>query len=102
MTAIDRGAIGTELPELSLHVDAGRLRYFAKAIGETDPVYTDLDAAKEAGHPDPPVPPTFIFGIALHEETRSLSQHSTGSADRPQTRSPSPPSSNSAEPRYVC
>jgi hypothetical protein len=46
-------------------VDAGRLRFFAKAIGETNPVFTDLAAAKAAGHRDLPVPPTFLFGIEL-------------------------------------
>ena len=45
--------------------NAGRLRFFAKAIGETNPVYTDVDAAQAAGHRDLPVPPTFLFGIEL-------------------------------------
>jgi hypothetical protein len=30
---------------------SGRLRFFAKAIGQTDPVYTDEAAARAAGHP---------------------------------------------------
>ena len=37
----------------------------AAATGQTDPVYTDLDAAKRAGHRDLPVPPTFLFGVDL-------------------------------------
>lgn len=28
-------------------------------------MYTDVDAAKQAGHRDLPVPPTFMFGIDL-------------------------------------
>lgn len=63
--AIDTSAIGTELPLQTLTVDRGRLRFFAKAIGETDPVYTDVEAAKKAGHPDTPALPTFLFSVEL-------------------------------------
>jgi len=63
--AVDTKAIGTELPPIGMTVDAGRLSFFAKAIGETDLIYSDTDAAVAAGHPDLPVPPTFLFGIEL-------------------------------------
>ncbi|MEV6067213.1 MaoC family dehydratase N-terminal domain-containing protein [Nocardia sp. NPDC052001] len=63
--AVDPAIIGTELPATTLTIDAGRLRFFAKAIGETDPVYTDLDAAQAAGYRDLPAPPTFLFSIEL-------------------------------------
>jgi acyl dehydratase len=63
--AVDAAFIGTQLPATTLTVDAGRLRFFAKAIGETNPLYTDLEAAKAAGHADLPVPPTFLFSIEL-------------------------------------
>ena len=46
-------------------VERGRLRFFAKAIGETDPVYTDETAARAAGHPSLPVPPTFLFCLEM-------------------------------------
>jgi len=59
--------IGTELPPTTLTVDAGRLRFFAKTIGETNPVYPDTAAANDAGHPDLPVPPTFLFSIELDD-----------------------------------
>lgn len=65
MGGIDPAVIGTELPALTVDVERGRLRSFAGAIGETDPVYSDLDAAKAAGHTDLPVPPTFLFGLGL-------------------------------------
>ncbi len=64
---VDTAIIGTELPPSTLAVDAGRLRFFAKAIGETDPVYVDRAAAAAAGHPDLPVPPTFLMGIELEQ-----------------------------------
>lgn len=46
-------------------VERGRLALFARVTGQTDPVYTDVAAARAAGHPDLPVPPTFIFGLEL-------------------------------------
>ena len=63
--AIDSAIVGTELPATTLTVDAGRLRFFAKAIGETNEVYTDRAAAQAAGYADLPVPPTFLFAIEL-------------------------------------
>jgi acyl dehydratase len=63
--AIDANIVGTTLPATSSTIDRGRLRFFAEAIGETDPVYTDVDAAKAAGHPDIPAPPTFLFSVEL-------------------------------------
>jgi acyl dehydratase len=63
--AVDPAFIGTQLPATTLTVAAVRLRFFAKAIGETNPLYTDVDAAKAAGHVDLPAPPTFLFSIEL-------------------------------------
>ncbi|HEY7010360.1 MAG TPA: MaoC family dehydratase N-terminal domain-containing protein [Jatrophihabitantaceae bacterium] len=63
--AIDRSIIGRELPGETLLITRSRLRNFAKATGQSDPIYTDVDAAKQAAHRDLPVPPTFFFGIDL-------------------------------------
>lgn len=62
---IDTAVIGTDLAPSELTVDAGRLRFFAKAIGETNPTFTDDTAARAAGHATLPVPPTFLFAIEL-------------------------------------
>ena len=45
---------------IPFEVERGRLRFFARTIGLTDPIYHDLDAARRAGHRDLPVPPTFL------------------------------------------
>ncbi|MFG2045551.1 MaoC family dehydratase N-terminal domain-containing protein [Dactylosporangium sp. NPDC048998] len=50
---------------LIVDVERGRLRFFGCATGQTDPVYLDVDAARAAGHPDLPVPPTFFFSLGL-------------------------------------
>ena len=62
---IDKKFIGHQMPLSVLMVDRTRLQFFAKAIGETDPVYTDLAAARAAGYPDLPAPPTFLFAAEL-------------------------------------
>jgi len=62
---IDRRHIGHAMAPFTVPVEAGRLRFFAKAIGQTDPVYTDPAAARDAGHPDLPVPPTFLFCLEM-------------------------------------
>ncbi|WP_439687522.1 MaoC family dehydratase N-terminal domain-containing protein [Cupriavidus oxalaticus] len=62
---IDKTWIGHELPPSVLPIERTRLRFFAKAIGEADPVYTDEAAARDAGYPDLPAPPTFLFAAEL-------------------------------------
>jgi acyl dehydratase len=36
-----------------------KIREYARAVGETNPLHTDLDAARAAGHPDLVAPPMF-------------------------------------------
>ena len=62
---IDKKWIGHQMPAATLPIERSRLQFFAKAIGETDPVYTDLAAARDAGYPDLPAPPTFLFAAEL-------------------------------------
>ncbi len=62
---IDRRYIGHALEPYSVPVEAGRLRFFAKATGQADPVYSDPAAARAAGHRDLPVPPTFLFCLEM-------------------------------------
>lgn len=57
----DKSLIGRSLGVTTCEVEKGRLRFFAKAIGETDPVYTDEATAKAAGYPSLPVPPSFLM-----------------------------------------
>lgn len=58
-------AVGLATPPVEMTVERGRLRLFAQSTGETDPVYTDVDAARRAGFPDLLVPPTYLFGVEL-------------------------------------
>jgi acyl dehydratase len=60
---IDKKHIGRQLPTFLATAEAGQLRFFAKAIGETNPIYFDEQAARDAGYPGLPLPPTFLFSL---------------------------------------
>ena len=62
---VDKKWIGHEIGSSVLPVERGRLKFFAKAIGETNPVYLDESAARAAGYADLPAPPTFLFTAEL-------------------------------------
>lgn len=66
---IDRKWIGRALPPSVLQIDRTRLRFFAKVIGESDPIYTDVAAARAGGYADLPAPPTFLFAAELDSGT---------------------------------
>lgn len=62
---LDRKFIGHELAPSQFTIDRARLMFFAKAIGETNPIYTDVAAARAAGHRDLAAPPTFLFAAEM-------------------------------------
>ncbi len=66
----DKSMIGRVMSRGTVDIEKGRLRFFAKAVGETEPVYTDESVARDAGHPGLPVPPTFLF--CMNSETGDL------------------------------
>lgn len=47
------------------HVGREKIREFAKAIGDTNPAYHDVEAARALGHPDLVAPPTFPIIVSL-------------------------------------
>ncbi|HSV44609.1 MAG TPA: MaoC family dehydratase N-terminal domain-containing protein [Ramlibacter sp.] len=57
---IDKSFIGTDLGRRTLVIEEGAVRFYAKAIGETDPIYSDVDAARAAGLRSLRVPPTYL------------------------------------------
>lgn len=58
---LNKNFTGIALPAHSARASAERLRFFAKAIGESNAIYTDEAAAGAAGYPGLPLPPTFLF-----------------------------------------
>lgn len=65
---IDKKWIGHVLQPSVLPIERSRLQFFAKAIGEDNPLYTDREAAVAAGYADLPAPPTFLFAAELDSQ----------------------------------
>lgn len=59
----DPSMAGKELPPHRITVERGKIREFALATGDDNPLYVDREAAVQAGYRDVIAPPT--FGIAL-------------------------------------
>jgi hypothetical protein len=58
---IDRDrALRHKIAPINFEVERGQLRFFAQTIGLTNPIYFEVDAAKQAGYRDLPVPLTFL------------------------------------------
>lgn len=69
--ALDRDAhVGVVSEPRAVEVEKGFLQFFAKATGETDPVYFDEAAARAAGLPSLPMQPTYLFSLALSAPAR--------------------------------
>lgn len=62
---IDRSYMGRKSEPLTVAVEPFQLRLFAKAIGETNPVYLEVEAAKAAGYRNMLAPPTFANALSL-------------------------------------
>ena len=45
----------------TIHVERGSVSRFAHGVTDANPVYHNLDAAKEEGFTTPPLPPTWTF-----------------------------------------
>ena len=62
---LNQSLVGKEYPPIHYEVGREKLREFAVALGETNPVYHDEQAARAAGHPDLPAVPTFPVVISF-------------------------------------
>ncbi|GAA1206953.1 MaoC family dehydratase N-terminal domain-containing protein [Prauserella alba] len=63
---LDPSFIGrTYPPETTYEVGRAKIAEFARAIGDDNPLYRDVDAAKAAGHDDVIAPPTFLTVINI-------------------------------------
>ena len=56
--------IGHTFAPYTRKIEKGQLWFFAKAIGETNPIFTDESAAKAAGYAALPAPPTYGFSLS--------------------------------------
>jgi acyl dehydratase len=52
-------AVGKRFPAVTYAVGREKVREYALAVGETDPLHLDVQAARRAGHADVVAPPMF-------------------------------------------
>ena len=65
-------AVGKTYPPTSYAVGREKVREFAAAVGEENPLHHDLDAAREAGYADVVAPPMFAVVFAGRAMTPAL------------------------------
>ncbi|MEU4727991.1 MaoC family dehydratase N-terminal domain-containing protein [Streptomyces sp. NPDC023588] len=64
--ALDQSFVGRSYPPTEPYeVGREKIREFAVAVGDVNPVYTDAEAAKSYGYSDVIAPPTFVFAITF-------------------------------------
>jgi len=56
---VNKHAIGKAYEPVTYAVGREKIREYARAVGETNPVHLDLEAAREAGYADLVAPPMF-------------------------------------------
>ncbi|MEN3584117.1 MULTISPECIES: MaoC family dehydratase N-terminal domain-containing protein [unclassified Streptomyces] len=77
--ALDQSFVGRAYPPTEPYeVGREKIREFAEALGDADPVYTDTEAAKALGHQDVIAPPTFVFAITFKAAGRVVEDPGLG------------------------
>jgi acyl dehydratase len=63
---LDQSFVGRTYPPTAPYaVGREKIREFAAAIGDPNPAYVDVEAARALGHPDLVAPPTFAIVLTL-------------------------------------
>lgn len=76
--------IGKSTGAVTTHIERGSVSRFAQALTDNNPVYQDMDAAREAGFDAPPLPPTWTFAAAyLGAYPEDQPQDTTGGEGNP-------------------
>jgi acyl dehydratase len=77
--AINRGYLGRSFPAADPYeVSRVKIRDFADAIGDPNPVFRDRAAAQAAGHPDVIAPPTFAIVVAAAAGAKAIADPGLG------------------------
>lgn len=77
--ALNRDFVGrTYRAGAPYEVSRVKIKEFAAAIGDPNPIYRDRDAARAAGHPDVVAPPTFPIVFSLQSGGEALTDPDLG------------------------
>ena len=61
---VENPQIGESSPLVTVDVEIWQLKFFAKAVGETNPVYFDEEHARQVGHRSILAPPTYAVTLS--------------------------------------
>jgi len=68
---LDQSYLGREFPPTAPYeVGREKIREFADAIGDDNPVYRDQEAARALGYPDVIAPPTFAIVVSMRSSAQ--------------------------------
>jgi acyl dehydratase len=70
--ATETTAIGKQFPAVDYAVGREKIREFASAVGETNPLHLDVEAARAAGYADVVAPPMFAVVYASRSVAPAL------------------------------
>lgn len=77
--AINRAFLGREYPAPEPYeVTRGKIREFAEAVGDPNPLYSDPATARDEGHPDVVAPPTFPIVLGMAGAGRAVTDPELG------------------------
>ena len=65
---IDRSLIGKTYPPFHSEVTEEKIRLFANATGQINPIYFDIESAKKEGHPSLLAPLTFLITVSYEQK----------------------------------
>ena len=63
---VDKPIPGKGLPPFEFPIERGKIKEFARALGDKNPLYIDQDLAKRAGFASIPAPPTYTASMLHH------------------------------------
>ncbi len=66
--------IGKEFPPFEIPVERGKIREFAVALGDENPIYIDPDYAAKAGFKEIIAPPTFTAIKSFYRSAANISE----------------------------
>jgi acyl dehydratase len=64
--------VGRTSRPVTYDVERGHIRRFVEAIGDPNPIYVDEAAARAAGHPAIPAPPTFATALRPNDPRQGM------------------------------
>lgn len=63
---VNEAIVGKEFPPFTFPIEKGKIKEFARALGDANPLYSDEDLARSMGFRSVPAPPTYTASFLHH------------------------------------